>query len=249
MNTMNAINTNKVQHFFITGTDTEVGKTLVASALIAKLKQRSPQLKVSGFKPVVAGTFLDANGQRANEDLLSLITASGGEQSPHEICPYILDTPAAPHLVARDIGLEMQISKIMTALNALQERCDQVVMEGAGGFLVPLSAKASLADLAALLSWPVVLVVGLRLGCLNHALLSMEAIKSRGLQIAGWVANTIDPQMSHLRDNLTDLQGRMDAPFLGQIPFLPKSLHKPMNSPYSLEAIEWAATHLDLDAL
>jgi dethiobiotin synthetase len=222
---------------------------LVASALIVKLKQRFSRLKVSGFKPVVAGTYLNASGQRANEDLLSLITASGNEQSPHEICPYILDTPAAPHLVARDMALEMQISKIMTVLHELQEGCDLVVMEGAGGFLVPLNARESLSDLAVVLNWPVVLVVGLRLGCLNHALLSMEAIKSRGLQVAGWVANTIDPQMSHLRDNLTDLQKRIDAPLLGQIPFLPEPLHKSMNSPYSLEAIEWAATHLQLDAL
>ena len=236
-------------HYFVTGTDTEVGKTLVACAVMVGLQRRWPQRRVSGFKPVVAGTYLDAMGQRVNEDLLSLISASNLGQSLDDICPYILDTPAAPHLVAKDIALEMRIPKIMETLQGVLGHADQVVMEGAGGFLVPLNEKESLADLAQNLKWPVIVVVGMRLGCLSHALLTLEAIRSRGLRVAGWVANTMDPQMSHLRENLADLQMRIPEPCLGQIPHLPDSLKKADHGAYTQEAVNWAASHLNLDLL
>ena len=236
-------------HYFVTGTDTEVGKTLVACAVMVGLQRIWPQRRVSGFKPVVAGTYLDAMDRRVNEDLLSLVSAANLRQSLDDICPYILDTPAAPHLVAKDISLEMRIPKIMETLEGVLMQTDQVVMEGAGGFLVPLNEEESLADLAQRLKWPVIVVVGMRLGCLSHALLTLEAIRSRGLRVAGWVANTMDPQMSHLRENLADLQMRIPEPFLGQIPHLPDSLKKADQSPYTQEAVNWAASHLNLDLL
>lgn len=236
-------------NYFITGTDTEVGKTLVTCALIDGLKKKWPSRRISGFKPVVAGTYFDQNGQCVNEDLLSLVSAANLGQSMDDICPYILDTPAAPHLVAQDLGLEMRISSITSSLMRVLEQNDQVLMEGAGGFLVPLSKHESLSDLAQHLGWPVVLVVGLRLGCLNHALSTIEAIKGRGLKVGGWVANTIDPQMSYLHENLLDLQTRIPEPFLGQVPHLPETLQKTKDSPYSREAFSWAASHLNFDLL
>jgi len=235
--------------YFVTGTDTEVGKTLIACALILQLRHVSPSLKISGFKPVVAGTYEDTNGQRSNEDLLSLIAASGLAQTPSQICPYILDTPAAPHLVARALGLEMSLHTILKSLNVVQAQSDRVILEGAGGFLVPLNAQESLADLATQLNWPVVLVVGLRLGCLNHALVSLEAIESRGLKVAAWVANSIDAQMAYQQENLLDLQARIRAPFLGHVPQLPTGLQKAANAPYSIQAMQWAGKHLDVGLL
>jgi dethiobiotin synthetase len=245
----NKVNLSPSLHYFVTGTDTEVGKTLVACALIRGLQKKWPHRRVSGFKPVVAGTYQDQEGQRVNEDLLSLISAGNLGQSMHDICPYILDTPAAPHLVAKDIAIEMQVSTILRLLQVILDECDQVVMEGAGGFLVPLNKEESLSDLAQLLNWPVIVVVGLRLGCLNHALCTLEAIKSRGLKVTGWVANTIDPQMSYLDENLADLQMRIPEPFLGQIPYLPDSLKKADHAPYSSHAMDWAISHLNMDLL
>jgi len=235
--------------YFVTGTDTEVGKTLVACALIFRIKHSTTPCTVSGFKPVVAGTYQSATGQTCNEDLLSLLLASGSDQNPPDICPYILDTPAAPHLVARDMGLRLSVATMLSALKPLQEQFNTVVVEGAGGFLVPVNEEESLADFASALAWPVILVVGMRLGCLNHALCTLESIERRGLKVAGWVANTMDPQMSHKEANLLDLQKRIQAPYFGCIPRLPDALQKRNNAPYSLQAIEWCARHLHLDAL
>ncbi len=235
----------KASGYFVTGTDTEVGKTLIACALIFKMKNSMAALKVSGFKPVVAGTYQNETGQTCNEDLLSLIAASGLKQSQTDICPCILSTPAAPHLVAKEMGIQLSVASMLAALEPVKAQFNTVVVEGAGGFLVPLNEEESLGDFASSLGWPVILVVGMRLGCLNHALCTLEAIERRGLKVAGWVANTIDPQMSHKEANLLDLQQRIKAPFLGCVPHLPSELQKRINAPYSLAAIEWSAGHLD----
>ncbi len=239
----------KASGYFVTGTDTEVGKTLIASALIFNMKENTANLKVSGFKPVVAGTYPNETGQTCNEDLLSLIAASGLKQSQTDICPHILDTPAAPHLVAKEMGLQLSVASIFTALEPLLTQFNTVVVEGAGGFLVPLNEEESLADFASALGWPVILVVGLRLGCLNHAMCTLEAIERRGLKVAGWVANTLEPHMRYQDANLQDLQKRIKSPFLGCVPHLPKELQKHSHAPYSLPAIAWCSKHLNLSAL
>lgn len=230
--------------FFVTGTDTEVGKTLVSGAIILKLREAG--FKAAGFKPVVAGTYTDSNNQELNEDLETLRIASG--LSPHEqsLCPYVLDEAAAPHIVAKRNEMPLDATLILDAFNALAQKFDAVVVEGAGGFLVPLNEQEDLADLAQAMDLPVILVVGMRLGCINHALLTCEAIQSRQLMIAGWVANTLSAEMPLLDENIQALKDRIFAPFLGVIPRLPAQLKKLENAPYSIEALRFAAEHIRL---
>lgn len=230
--------------FFITGTDTEVGKTLVSGALILKLQDAGHQ--TIGFKPVVAGTYIDSNGEQKNEDLETLRIASGLSPHGQSLCPYILDEAAAPHLVAQKNGLQLDATLILDAWKTLIPTFDSVVVEGAGGFLVPLNAQDDLADIAQAMDLPVILVVGMRLGCINHALLTCEAIVSRQLTIAGWVANTLSDEMPLLEENIQTLKDRIFAPFLGVIPHLPAPLEKTENTPYSLEALRFAAEHIRL---
>lgn len=232
--------------FFVTGTDTEVGKTLVSGALILKLGEKG--INTIGFKPVVAGTYINSNGQVLNEDLETLRIASKLPLGKLDLCPYVLDEPAAPHLVAAQSGLKLEMAIIMRALNAVQAQSDAVVVEGAGGFLTPLTDSTDLGDFAQQLGLPVILVIGMRLGCINHALLTLEAIKSRKLQIAGWIANSLSTEMPFLNENIKSLQSRIDAPFLGRIPPLPKELQKLQNQPYSIEALNFAAQHIRLPA-
>ncbi len=235
---------NSRNSFFVTGTDTEVGKTLVSGALILKLREVG--LNVTGFKPVVAGTYTDSSGQKRNEDLETLRIASGLSLNEQSLCPYILDEPAAPHLVAQKQGIHLDATLILDALDALNQKFDSVVVEGAGGFVVPLNEQEDLGDVAQAMDLPVILVVGMRLGCINHALLTCEAIQSRQLTIAGWVANTLSEEMPFLEENLQTLKDRIFAPFLGLIPSLPKSLQKPENTSYSIEALGFAAQHIKL---
>ena len=235
---------NSRNSFFVTGTDTEVGKTLVSGALILKLREVG--LNVTGFKPVVAGTYTDSSGQKRNEDLETLRIASGLSLNEQSLCPYILDEPAAPHLVAQKEGIHLDATLILDALDALNQKFDSVVVEGAGGFVVPLNEQEDLGDVTQAMDLPVILVVGMRLGCINHALLTCEAIQSRQLTIAGWVANTLSEEMPFLEENLQTLKDRIFAPFLGLIPSLPKSLQKPENTPYSIEALGFAAQHIKL---
>lgn len=231
-------------NFFVTGTDTEVGKTLVTGALIVKL--RDAGLDAVGFKPVVAGTYIDANGCKLNEDLETLRIASGLAPQEISLCPYVLDEPAAPHLVAKNQGLRLDCTTILHAQKELQSQFHSIVIEGAGGFLVPLNESEDLGDLAQAFDFPVIVVVGMRLGCINHALLTCEAIQSRQLNIAGWVANTTSHKMPFFEENLETLQERIYAPFLGVVPSLPLELSKPENGPYSIGALRFAAEHIKL---
>jgi len=230
--------------FFVAGTDTEVGKTLVTGALILKLRAQGK--KVIGFKPVVAGTYQDSNGTFLNEDLETLRVASNLQPGEMDLCPYVLGVPAAPHLVAADLGLQLELEPIMQAFGKVQSMADLLIVEGAGGFLIPLNNQQDLGDFAIKIDFPVVLVVGMKLGCLNHALLTYEAIKARNLTIAGWVANTLSTEMPLLQENIETLKARIQAPFLGSIPTLPKHLQKATDSPYSIEALEFAAQHIQL---
>ena len=231
--------------FFITGTDTEVGKTLIAAALILKIKALAPHQTVLGFKPVVAGTSQSPDGLTVNEDLESLKLASGYAGDASDLCPYLLPTPAAPHLVAKSMGVTLELSTMLSAYEGMRAQADWIVVEGAGGFLVPINEEQDLGDLAQALQMPVILVVGLRLGCINHALLSVGAIAQRGLTLAGWVANTIDADMSYLDENIDTLRVRIPAPLLGVVKPLPAACRHQTNHAYPLAAIQFAADALD----
>jgi len=234
----------KMTGFFVTGTDTEVGKTLVSGALILKLLEQGKQ--AIGFKPVVAGTYQSANGELLNEDLETLRIASGLAPGQMNLSSYVLDMPVAPHLAAASKGIVLQLGTIMQALLETQKHSDYLVIEGAGGLLIPLNDHENLGDLVQQISLPVILVVGMKLGCINHALLTQEAIKARGLKIAGWVANSLANEMPLLQENVATLQTKINAPFLGLIPSLPKALQKSHNSPYSIEALSFAAQHMQI---
>ena len=229
--------------YFVTGTDTEVGKTLVSGALILKLRELGRN--AIGFKPVVAGTYQGQNGEYINEDIETLLVASNLAQT-ESICPFVLDKPAAPHIVAKANGIELNVNKLLESFTGIQNENDFVVVEGAGGFIVPLNDHESLADFAQKIDLPIIVVVGMKLGCLNHAILTIEAIKTRKMKIAGWVANALAQEMSLLNENIQSLQDRIDAPFLGMIPTLPLALQKQNDSPYSLAALQSAAQHIQL---
>lgn len=216
------------QGFFITGTDTGVGKTCVAAALIHGFAQTG--LRAVGMKPVAAGAVWHGE-QLLNEDVVQLIEASNIEAPVALINPYVFEPAIAPHIAAKEAGVVISIDKLCAGYQKLSQRADVVVVEGAGGFLVPLNDKDNTADLAAALGLPVVLVVGMRLGCLNHALLTVAAIEAKGLPLAGWVANCIAPQMDRLDENLNSLKQRIAAPCLGVIPYAPQQTFSEV-SPY-----------------
>ncbi len=202
----------------MTGTDTGVGKTLVACALIRALTGRN--LRVIGMKPVAAGAEPDAQGLR-HEDVERLM-AAGNVAAPREhVNPYCFRPPIAPHIAAAQAHAGIELDRIERSFRALAALADVVIVEGAGGFRVPLGSATDTAQLAARLALPVVLVVGMRLGCLNHALLTVEAIAARGLELAGWVANHIDPRMAAADENVRALEERIAAPRLARIAYAP----------------------------
>ena len=198
--------------YFVTGTDTGVGKTLVSCALLHAFAAQGRS--VAGFKPVAAGC--DADGH--NDDALALRAASSLQLAYGQVNPYCFAPATAPHIAAARSGVRIELAAIVAAYRELAGRAEKVVVEGAGGFLVPLNGAQDSGDLARELSLPVILVVGMRLGCLNHALLTVEAIAARGLALAGWVANVLDAQMPALQDNIDALRTRIAAPCLGVVP-------------------------------
>jgi dethiobiotin synthetase len=202
------------QAFFITGTDTEVGKTFAACALLHAARKKG--LKALGMKPVAAGVSPDGR----NEDVEQLIAASSFAAPRELVNPYCFESPVAPHIAATIEGCRINPERIMAAALDLAAMADLLLIEGVGGFRVPLDDGFDTADLAVRLDLPVVLVVGLRLGCLNHALLTAEAIQARGLTLAGWIANDIDPCMHNRMENLATLEDLLHSPLLGHIPRL-----------------------------
>lgn len=202
--------------YFITGTDTGVGKTLISCALLHGFAAQGK--RVAGFKPVAAGC--DENGH--NDDAMALRAASTMQLTYGQVNPYCFMQAVAPHLAAQFVGVSVSIERIMESFSELNAQSDLVIVEGAGGFRVPLNAGQDSADLAQKLGLPVILVVGMRLGCLNHALLTIEAISARGLMLAGWVANVVDENMTMLNENITALQQRIAAPLLGIVPHMPQ---------------------------
>jgi dethiobiotin synthetase len=213
--------------YFLTGTDTEIGKTFVTCALLLRARQLG--LTAAGIKPVAAGT--DAAGR--NEDVERIRAASNVELPSDVINPYRFAPAIAPHLAAAEAGVSIDFARIAAACAMARQKADLVIVEGVGGFRVPLGVDRSpgarepwapspswrdSADLAVTLALPVILVVGLRLGCINHALLTAEAIAARGLTLAGWVANRIDPDMARADDNIDTLREHLGAPLLGSVP-------------------------------
>ena len=194
---------------FVTGTDTGVGKTRVALALIHAL--RAQGLRVAAMKPVSAGS----EPGELNEDVTALLQAANVAADIRDVNPYAFDRPVAPHIAAAQAGVRIELAVIVEAYSRLAAAADVVVVEGAGGWRVPLNEAEDMADLAQALGLPVVLVVGLRLGCINHALLTAESIANRQVPWAGWVGNHIDPAMACQAENLAALCARLPAPCLG----------------------------------
>lgn len=201
-------------HYFITGTDTGVGKTFVTCALLHTLKAQS--IAAIGMKPIAAGAEPSPDGLQ-NEDIEALREASGVKLASEDLNCYLMAEAIAPHIAAANEDIDIDLDVIRQRFDQLTELADVVLVEGVGGFIVPLGDSINTADLAQDLDLPVILVVGMRLGCLNHALLTQEAILARGLTLAGWVANQIDPHMAELDANIEALEERIRAPLLGVI--------------------------------
>ncbi len=203
--------------YFITGTDTDSGKTVVTLGLMQLLQSQG--YRVAGMKPVAAGAELTVDGWR-NDDALQIQAQSTGDISYETLNPYLFEPPIAPHLAAQQAGVRIDFSRISDCFDLLQRQVDRMVVEGAGGWRVPLGEKHSIADLAVALELPVILVVGLKLGCINHALLSAESIRAAGVNLVGWVANQVDPAMQVRDENIETLKGCLDSPCLGVVPYL-----------------------------
>jgi dethiobiotin synthetase len=208
-----------VKGYFVTGTDTEVGKTWCTAGLMAKLQQQGHS--VVGMKPVASGCRETAEGLR-NEDALLLQQQASSQLDYALINPYSFSPAIAPHVAAEQAGQKIKLGKILEHYLLLKEQADYVVVEGVGGWLVPLNDEESVADLAVALKLPVILVVGLRLGCINHALLTAESIRASGCVLAGWIANTIDPKMDEVQRSIDTIAQRIDAPLIGTVPYLPQ---------------------------
>ncbi|MFT0516481.1 dethiobiotin synthase [Pseudomonas faucium] len=223
------------QAYFIAGTDTDVGKTTIAAGLLHAARLQG--LSTLGAKPVASGCTATAKGLR-NADAQALIDESTLKLAYESVNPFAFEPAIAPHVAAREAGVALEVPALLKAMrHVLDQGADFTLVEGAGGWRVPLSDHANLSDLAVALKLPVILVVGVRLGCINHALLSAEAIARDGLQLAGWVANIIEPRTSRLEENLASLAERLPAPCLGRVPRL------------KVASADAVAEHLQLDLL
>lgn len=200
------------QAYFITGTDTEIGKTHATCALLATAAHQG--LRSVALKPVAAGT--DATGR--NDDVVRLMAASNVSLPERTVNPWLLTEPLSPHIAARHAGVEITAATIIETFHLADERTDLLLVEGVGGLYAPLSDTLTQPELIRQLDIPVILVIGLRLGCLNHALLTAAAIEQEGLQFAGWIGNQIDPAFQASGENIQTLNERLKAPCLGILP-------------------------------
>lgn len=203
---------------FVTGTDTGVGKTRIAVALCHAYARRG--LRVAAMKPVASGSTATPAGLR-NDDALALQAAMNVRADYDEVNPYAFEPAIAPHLAALEARTTIEFTVLDRAYRGLARRSDVIIVEGAGGLLVPLDTELSFADLASSWRLEVILVVGLRLGCLNHALLTVESIERRGLRLLGWVANAIDSRFERAAENVESLRSRIGAPCLGDCAYAP----------------------------
>ena len=221
--------------YFVTGTDTGVGKTLVTAALLHLADKQG--LKAFGLKPVAAGCESTPQGPR-NEDALLLLAHSNVQMPYEQINPISLGAAKAPHIAAVEEGRRLSLDRLVgLCRGSLMQPADLRLIEGAGGWRVPLNDRENLSGLAIQLQTPVILVIGLRLGCLNHALLTAEAIQRDGLALAGWIVSEVDPDMDSKAENIATLKTQLPAPCLGVIPAL---------APVSVEK---AAEYLKMDVL
>lgn len=211
---------NRTNNYFITGTDTEIGKTFVTAALLRAFGEQG--MRTLGMKPVAAGAEM-IDGVWHNEDVDQLIAAANVSAPQDMVAPYLMQTPAAPHIVAQLEDVQIDVLQIAACYQEARELADVVLVEGVGGYVVPLNDTVSTVDMAQVLNLPVILVVGMRLGCINHALLTAQAIQVSGLSLAGWVANTVDAEMKFFEENVQALKQRLPAPCLGVIPRLAQS--------------------------
>jgi dethiobiotin synthetase len=202
---------------FVTGTDTEIGKTLVASALVYLQAQRGHQ--VAAMKPIAAGAEW-RKGRWCNDDVDTLAASASVALTQQITTPYLFKAAAAPHIAASLEDVVINPAQILSCFEQARAQSEAVVVEGVGGFCVPLNDSYDTADMAKDLNLPVILVVGMRLGCINQALLTSEAIAKRGLKLMGWVANRVDPQMLYPQENIEAIAQRIDAPLLGTVPRL-----------------------------
>ncbi len=205
--------------YFVTGTDTEIGKTYVSCAFLRAFSSHGK--RVSAMKPVASGCHRSEQGLR-NDDALQLI-ASSDHSLPYEtINPYAFEPAIAPHIAAEQANISIDLSHLKQCFNTIAEQADITIVEGAGGWLVPLDNQHSIADLAATLALPVILVVGIKLGCINHALLTAAAIREKGVTLAGWVANRVDPNCACIEENIRSIRQRINTPCLGDLPYAPQ---------------------------
>lgn len=202
---------------FITGTDTEIGKTFISSLLIKILVDEG--LNVSGMKPVASDAkVIDGNLQ--NEDALTLMQAANVAVGYSQVNPYVFEAAVSPHLAAENAGVTIDFEEIKNKFNLLEEKSDVVVVEGAGGWYAPLSYTETISDLAKKLNVPIIVVVGLRLGCLNHALLTIESIRQSDMPVAGWIANHVEKNFSSAEKNIETLKLFLhDIPYLGAVSY------------------------------
>jgi len=200
---------------FVTAIDTDAGKTVTSVGLVEALRETGQAVAV--MKPLASGCERTAEGLR-NDDALRLMQASALSVPYQIVNPYAFEAPVAPHIAAQSEGINIEISVIESAFVQLQKIADTVVVEGVGGWLVPINATQTMADVAQMLGLPVVLVVAMRLGCLNHALLTAAAIQRSGLRLCGWVANRIDSDYLQVDANIAALSERLDIPLLVDLP-------------------------------
>lgn len=207
------------QRFFVTGTDTDAGKTFVSCALLVAAQQRG--YSAVGLKPVAAGAQL-IEGQLRNDDALALQSASSKHLPYEQINPVVLPAAIAPHIAAQQVNKRLSVQTISGYVRGtlMTQSAELTLIEGAGGWRVPLNNRETFADVAKALQLDVILVVGMKLGCINHALLTAEAIARDGLKLAGWIANCIDPEMPVRQENIDTLRQLLPAPLLGVMPFI-----------------------------
>jgi dethiobiotin synthetase len=205
---------------FVTGTDTGVGKTVIACALVRALREEGARVAV--MKPVASGAFQTPEGLR-NTDALALIEAAGPSRSDayDEVNPYCFEPAISPHIAAKEAKIEVDTSMIRQRYDRLSASADWVIVEGAGGWFAPINERQTMADLAWALAVPALLVVGLRLGCLNHAQLTRLGVEAHGVPLAGWVVSGIDRHMTHVEANLEALERLLGEPPLAVVPHLP----------------------------
>lgn len=205
------------ESYFVIGTDTDVGKTYIASALLKRFVRLG--FKSLGMKPIASGCEVRTTFDSAlvNEDIFALTRASNVKAPLNLISPYRFAPAIAPHIAAEEVGVVMDVAVITQAYQQLSKLAQVIIVEGAGGLLVPINQKQTLAEVAQALNLPIILVVGMRLGCINHALLTVAALEQRGLKLAGWIANQIDPQLPNFEQNVASLKQRVAAPCLGVV--------------------------------